>query len=98
MIDIRFVLAHGAWILGAAIVLAAFSYYDWRAREQGRPRRDVLREKPVWKLSKASGLLLIASGFLLMTDTRWWEYALWLVIWGGTAHEIWKLWRMPGGS
>src|SRR5687768_3800226 len=32
VIDVRFVIAHGLWILGAAVILAAFSYYDWWAR------------------------------------------------------------------
>lgn len=29
MIDVRFVIVHGLWILGAAVALATFSYYTW---------------------------------------------------------------------
>lgn len=43
MIDVRFVVAHSLWILGAAVALAAFSYYNWLAGEQRRRLREVLR-------------------------------------------------------
>ena len=89
MIDVRFVFAHGLWILGAAILLAAFSYYDWLSREQGRRRRDVLRDARGWTLSVAGSVLLIASGVLLMEDSRWWERGLALVVWAGAARDLW---------
>ena len=91
MIDVRFVIAHSLWIIGAAVVLAAFSYYDWLAREQRRPLRHVLRAQRGWKVSMAGGVLLVASGFLLMESARWWERALWLLVWAGTAFDLWRL-------
>jgi hypothetical protein len=90
VIDARFVIAHSLWILGAAVVLAAFSYYDWWAIEQGRRRRDVFRTAPGWKMSLAGGLLLVASGFLLMEGTRWWERGLWLLVSAGAAFDLWR--------
>jgi hypothetical protein len=39
MIDVRFVIAHSLWILGAAVALAAFSYHAWRAGERQMPLR-----------------------------------------------------------
>ena len=89
MIDVRFVLAHSLWILGAAILLASFSYYDWQSREQGRRRREVLRNARGWKLSVAGSVLLIASGVLLMEDVRWWERGVALVVWAGAARDLW---------
>jgi hypothetical protein len=91
MIDVRFVIAHGLWILGAAVALAAFSYYNWLAREQHRSLRHVLRSEWGWKVSVAGGVLLVASGFLLMEGTRWWERGLWLLVWAGTAFDLWRL-------
>jgi multidrug efflux pump subunit AcrA (membrane-fusion protein) len=73
MIDVRFVIAHSLWILGAAVVLAAFSYYEWLARERQMPLRRMLRVAWGWKVSIAGGVLLVASGFLLMESARWWE-------------------------
>ena len=88
MIDVRFVVAHGLWILGASVVLAAFSLYDWLARTR---QREVLREERGWKLSAAAGLLLVASGFLLMESTRWWVWCGWLAIWGSAGRDLWRL-------
>jgi hypothetical protein len=89
VIDVRSVIAHSLWILGVAVVLAAFSYYDWWARE-GRRRRDVFRSARGWKMSLAGGLLLIASGFLLMEGTHWWARGLWLLVWAGAAFGLWR--------
>jgi len=89
VIDVRFVIAHGLWILGAAVIFAAFSYYSWWARAQGRRRRDVFRAAPGWRMSLAGGLLLVASGFLLMEGARWWERGVWLLVWAGGAFDLW---------
>jgi hypothetical protein len=89
VIDVRFVITHGLWILGAAVALSAFSYYDWWARAQGRSRRDVFRTAPGWRMSLAGGVLLVASGFLLMEGARWWERGVWLLVWAGGAFELW---------
>lgn len=48
-IDVRFVIAHGLWILGAAVALAAFSYYHmegtrwWERKGLRRPLRVIWR-------------------------------------------------------
>jgi hypothetical protein len=91
MIDVRFVIAHSLWILGAAVALAAFSYYDGLARERQMPLRQMLRVAWGWKVSIAGGVLLVASGFLLMEGTRWWERGLWLSVWAGAAFDLWRL-------
>jgi hypothetical protein len=91
MIDVRFVIAHSLWILGAAVALAAFSYYDWLARERQMPLRQMLRVAWGWRVSIAGGVLLVASGFLLMEGTRWWERGLWLLVWAGAAFDLWRL-------
>jgi hypothetical protein len=91
MIDVRFVIAHSLWILGAAIALAAIGYYDWQARERRLPLRQLLRTAWGWKVSIAGSALLVASGFVLMESTRWWERALWLMVWAGAAFDLWRL-------
>ena len=93
MIDVRFVIAHSLWILGAAVALAAFSYYQWLAGERQMPLRQMLASARGWKLSIAGAVLLAASGFLLMEGTRWWERGIWLVVWGGAAFDVWRLRR-----
>ncbi len=89
MIDLRFVFAHGLWVFGAATLLAAFGYYDWQSREQGRRHRDVMRDARGWKLCVAASVLLAASGVLLMRDIRWWERGLGLVVLAGAVRDLW---------
>ena len=101
MIDVRFVVAHSLWILGAALALAAFSYYHWLAQERHVPLRQTLRAAWGWKVSIASGLFLTASGFLLMEGTRWWQRVLWLLVCAGAASDLWQLLRgtsAPSGA
>ncbi len=40
-------------------------------------------------MSLAGGLLLVASGFLLMEGARWWERGVWLLVWAGGAFDLW---------
>lgn len=91
MIDVRFVIAHGLWILGASMVLSAFSLYEWMARTEGRSLHDVLRNERGWHLSAAAGLLLVASGFLLMESTGWWIGCGWFAVWVGAGHGLWRM-------
>jgi uncharacterized membrane protein YidH (DUF202 family) len=93
MIDVRFVAAHGLWILGLALILAAFSYYHWQAGETGIRRRHVLRHARGWKLSLAVGLLCIASGCILIQGVLWWQRSLWGLVWVSAAIDLWRLWR-----
>ncbi len=93
-IDIQFVVAHGLWIVGVAVALAAFSYYHWLAGERQMPLRQLSRQAWGWQVSIAGGVLLVASGLLLMEGTRWWERGLWLFAWAGAAFELWRL-RSP---
>jgi len=89
MIDVQFVIAHSLWILGAAVALAAVSYYQWL--ESGRcPCATSCEPSVGWKASFAGGVLLVASGFLLMDGTRWWERGLWLLVWAGAAFDLWR--------
>jgi hypothetical protein len=72
-------------------VLAALSYYDWLAGERRLPLRQMWRAAWGWKASLAGGVLLAASGFLLMEGTNWWERGLWLLILAGAAVGLWRM-------
>ena len=69
------VLFNGFWILGCALILAAFSYHHWQAQvEKTRTREQLKRPsfaKPFWL-----GFLFICLG-LVTTSTRWWESIIW---------------------
>ena len=81
LIDWWNVFFNSLWILGLAIVLAAFSYHDWLARETGRRWREVFKE-PSWKLWFAVGMFLTCAGFGLGVAARWWERGLWALFAG----------------
>lgn len=87
MIDWYSLSCNGIWILGASIVLAAFSYHHWLSGETGRTLRRVFEERS-WRLSFPTGMLLFCVGWLLAQSDRWWERALWGVL---AASFLWQL-------
>jgi hypothetical protein len=79
MIDWYLVATSALWILGASILLAAFSYHKWAAGERGVRLRDQWHERS-WQLASAAGMLLFCLGFGLSEGSRWWERVLWLAL------------------
>jgi hypothetical protein len=78
MINWQSVIFNTFWILGLAIMLAAFSYHYWLAGQENRKLRLQLNEpgflKPTW-----FGLGLIAIG-LAGTSRQTWETIIWAVL------------------
>jgi len=79
LIDWWLVFSAGLWILGLSVVVAAFSYHHWLAKEGNRGLRRQFRE-PTWSVSFATGMTLVSAGFALGRVVAWWERALWLVM------------------
>ncbi len=77
MIDWTALLVNSFWILGAAVLLAAFSYHYWQAQVEGTSVRTQL-ERPSFSRPFWFGFVLIGLG-LMGTSTRWWETAVWAV-------------------
>lgn len=86
------VVTASGWILGCAVILAAFGYHQWMARVRGRRLADQLRE-PAWGLSVGTGALLIGLGFGLSPDIRWWQRLPWLVLAVFSTGTLLKSWR-----
>lgn len=63
MIDWWSVVANSLWILGASVILAAFSYYAWVASNESSTLTAQL-EKPTFALVFFLGLGLIGLGLL----------------------------------
>jgi len=61
MIDGRAILVYGAWILGLAIVLAAFSYRRWLSLDSGTP----LLARGEWRVWCAAAAGLLCAGWVL---------------------------------
>lgn len=79
------------WILGSAIILAAFSYHFWLAGEEKRPLRIQLNyasfQKAFW-----TGVLLISVG-LAGTSERLWEIVIWTIFALICFYSLFKLLR-----
>ncbi len=65
------------WIVGAAILLAAFSFHHFLARQNERSLRSEL-EKASFSRWFWLGLLFICIG-LAGTSNQWWETAVWAI-------------------
>ena len=78
MINWQSVIFNSFWILGSALILAAFSYHYWLAGQENRKLRLQLSEtsflKPVWL-----GLIFIGIG-LTGTSQETWEMVLWGIV------------------
>lgn len=78
MADLAFsVAANSLWIVGLAILLAAFSYHYDRAQRRQRSLREQLAE-PSFATVAWLATVLIAAG-LAATSTRLWETIIWIL-------------------
>lgn len=75
MIDWWGVFYNALWILGLALMLAAFSLATFRASQAGRRLGDELAA-PAFQVPLLAGLLLFCLG-LLLAGRSWWERLLW---------------------
>ena len=70
-LDWYFLAANFLWVIGLSIILATFSYQNWRRLEQQRPLADLLRH-PEWGLALHSGLSLAAVSIVIMPRSERW--------------------------
>ena len=78
MINWQSVIFNSLWILGLAVLLAAFSYHYWVAAVSERPLREQLR-KPGFLRFMWAALLLVCIG-LAGTSQQLWEIVIWGVL------------------
>ena len=92
LIDWRLVGFSALWILGLSIVLAAFSFADYRASQAETKTRtlDVLKSSG-YRAAINAGLLLFCLG-LLGSARAWWEGLLWLGLAAGFGYQAWQAW------
>jgi hypothetical protein len=82
---------NGLWVLGTAMILAAFSVSCYEAQRLGE-RLWVRLAAPEFQLPLALGLLLISLG-MAMLGGRWWERALWGLFCATSAWQLWAAWH-----
>lgn len=91
MIDWLQVLFNLFWLLGLALILAAFSYSSWLAHTRGVRARQLLGS-PIFQLPFSIGLSLVSLG-LVFLGRGWLERGLWAVLAVLFTWQTWSLWR-----
>ncbi len=91
MIDWLTVVAHGFWIAGLALILAALSYYIWLAGQEGRSLRQELAG-PSFQKPLLVGLLLVGVG-LSGTSQQVWQVIAAAAVVVGAAIALVLSWR-----
>jgi multisubunit Na+/H+ antiporter MnhB subunit len=94
MIDWVNVFFNALWVLGAAVILAALSFYHYDAQNRGE-RLRVRLAAPDFQVWLSVGLVLISLG-LALTGASWWERVLWALFCVVSAWQIrvsWRQWK-----
>ena len=77
VINWQSVIINSFWIIGLALLLAAFSYHFWAAQKQKRRLRDQLNHPTFQQLYWLS-FVFIGIG-LSGTSRRTWEMVIWII-------------------
>ena len=91
MIDWVNVFFNVLWILGAAVILAALSFYQYDAQRRGERLRVRLAASD-FQAWLSIGLVLISLSLALI-GPRWWERVLWGLLCVMSAWQLWGAWR-----
>lgn len=89
MIDWLHVAFNALWLLGLALILAAFSYAGWLAQARGMRTRQLLGT-PTFQLSFTIGMGLVSLG-LFFLGRGWLEHVLWAAF---TVVFAWQAWSL----
>jgi dolichyl-phosphate-mannose--protein O-mannosyl transferase len=92
MVDWSALIFNGLWVLGAALILAAFSFSSYEARRRGEPLRVRLAATG-FQLPFMAGLALVSLGIALTAGSRWWERVLWGLLCILGTWQLWIIWR-----
>ena len=91
MIDWLTVVAHGFWIAGLALMLAALSYHYWLAEQTGHSLREQLAG-PSFQRVFVGGLMLVGIG-LSGVSRQPWQLVLSAAVVVASALMLALLWR-----
>lgn len=93
MIDWLGVATNSLWVLGLAGMLAAASYYDYVAWQQGRSRRAVLTSSPFVFYLSLSAAIFCAG--VALSGGAWWERIAWGLL---AILCAWQAWQKRGAE
>jgi hypothetical protein len=78
MIDWFGVVTNGLWVLGLAGTLATLSYFDYYARSQGKPVRQVLKA-PMFVRPFSWAIAAFCLG-VAASSGSWWQRVAWAAL------------------
>ena len=96
MINWYDVIANGLWIIGAAVLLAAFSWSFYAATLARNGWRAQLAS-PGFSFTASLGMMLIALGLAFQRGSPLWQAAIWLALAAAFALMAWMAWRERRG-
>lgn len=91
MIDWLRIVAHGFWIAGLALILAALSYHYWLAGQAGHSLRRELAG-PSFQRAALGGVLLVSIGLSTISRGLWPQVLSAAVAIGAVVALLWR-WR-----
>ncbi|MCA9966879.1 MAG: hypothetical protein KC423_21670 [Anaerolineales bacterium] len=91
MINWQSLFFNSFWIVGLALLLAAFSYHYWVAQTTQLSLKEQLNTQPFQQLFWLS-FVLVGIG-LVGTSTTWWESGIWLLFTLWSVVSSVQLWR-----
>ena len=92
MINWYNLFANSLWILALSFLLAILSYTRWEAKRQGKRLRGRLNQPDRSLPLNLAGALFCLG--LAATSQRWWEIALWLLLFVLFLLQGWGLWKV----
>lgn len=92
MINWYNLFANSLWIIALSLLLAILSYTRWEAVQKGERLRDRLNQPQRSLLLNLAGALFCVG--LAVTSQRWWEIALWLLLFVLFLLQGWGLWKI----
>lgn len=84
------VTRNAIWIVGASIVVAAWSYHRAAAIAGPTPRAEVFTSRSWLAWSGIGGLMFCAG---MAFSKQWWETALWVLLAAGSGARAWRALR-----
>ncbi len=92
MINWLTIVAHGFWIAGLALILAALSYHTWLAGQAGHSLREELAGESFQGVALA-GVLLVGIGLSGVGRDVWQQVLAGAVVVGAIIGLVWR-WRV----
>ena len=91
LIDLRLVAFTSLWIIGLAIILAAFGFVHYYVQTESRRSIEIIKQ-PIYQVVISTGLMLFCIGISGSSD-NWWEIIVWILLAIGFGVYLFSTWK-----